>query len=84
MGSAISSVLSVVTGGLVKSPEQKKAQAAQDAANAQEQALLNKQTEAESASMTRKAKLASGGGAMSLMSGTQLGVDEQKKKVLGQ
>lgn len=83
MGSAVKSVLSVVTGGLVKSDAQKKAEAAQDAANAQQQALLDKQTEAESATTTRKAKLASGGGAMSLMSGTQLGVDEQKKKVLG-
>lgn len=82
MGGAVKSILSVVTGGLIKSPEQKSAEAAQNASVAQQQSLLNKQTEAESASLTRKARLASGGGAMSLLSGTQLGVDE-KKKVLG-
>ena len=84
MGGVVSSVLSAVTGGLIKSDAQKSAEKAQSRAVKEQQALLAKQTEAESASLTRKARLASGGGAMSLMSGTQLGVDEQKKKVLGQ
>lgn len=82
MGGAISNVLSVVTGGLVKSDAQKKAEEAQNKAVAQQKELLKKQTESESNSLTRKAKLASGGGAMSLLSGTQLGTNE-KKKVLG-
>lgn len=82
MGGAIKSVLSVVTGGLIKSDEQERAEAAQKKYVKNQEALLARQTESESASLTRKARLASGGGAMSLLSGSQLGVDE-KKKVLG-
>lgn len=79
MGGAINSILSVVTGGLVKSPEQKRAEAAQEDANKQQQALLDRQ----SAAATLKAKSSGGAGTMSLLSGAQTGVDE-KKKVLGQ
>lgn len=82
MGSDVKSVLSVVTGGLVKAPAQKAIEADQSKAVAQQQTILDKQTKTESASLTRKARIASGGGAMSLLSGTQLGIDE-KKKVLG-
>jgi hypothetical protein len=82
MGGAIKSVLSVVTGGLIKDPAVKKAEAAQAAATAQQQSLLDKQTAKESASLTRKASLASGAGAQSLLSGSMLGT-ETKKATLG-
>jgi hypothetical protein len=82
MGGAIKSVLSVVTGGLIKDPAVKKAEQAQAAAVAQQQALLDKQTAKESASLTRKASLASGAGTQSLMSGSMLGTDV-KKTTLG-
>jgi hypothetical protein len=82
LGGAIKSVLSVVTGGLIKDPAVKKAEAAQAAAVAEQKALLDKQTARESASFTRKASLASGAGAQSLMSGSMLGTDV-KKTTLG-
>ena len=59
----------------------KRADALQNEAIAKQQSVLDKQTESESASLTRKRKLASGGGAISLLSGSMLGTD--KKKVLG-
>ncbi len=82
MGGSVSTFLSTVTGGLIKSDDQKRAEKAQEQAIKTQESLLARQTENESASLTRKARLASGGGAMSLLSGSQLGVDE-KKKVLG-
>jgi len=60
----------------------KKNMALQNESNAKQQAILDKQTEAESASLTRKRKLASGGsGVMSLLSGSMLGTD--RKTTLG-
>jgi hypothetical protein len=89
MGGAIKSVLSVVTGGLIKDPAVKKAEQAQAAAVAQQaaavtqqQALLDKQTAKGATSLTRKASLASGAGAQSLLSGSMLGT-ETKKATLG-
>ena len=67
--------------GVLEGEATKRADALQNEAVAKQQAILDKQTESESASLTRKRKLASGGGAMSLLSGSMLGTD--KKKVLG-
>jgi hypothetical protein len=50
---------------------------AQQEAMAKQQAILDKQTDAQSAALTRKRKLASGGGHMSLLSGSMLGTDEK-------
>ena len=82
MGGSVRSMLSVVTGGLIKDPAVEKLEREQKKALAQQQSLLDKQTARESASLTRKASLASGAGAQSLLSGSMLGT-ETKKTTLG-
>jgi hypothetical protein len=78
MGGFGGELLSVATGGLIESPSQKKAEAAQKKAIKKQQSLLDKQTARESTSLTRRASLASGAGAQSLLSGSMLGTEVQK------